>query len=209
MLEFTNIDISEFIPENFLTLSINIGDFTDEYISTKYTPELVQKLISRRNDLALLEQSINNPKFSISIKQDIYITKKRNSADLTVAIDKDADDKVRIVKELKDPNNTHNFSFSNIIEAINDRIASERIPFKCIIKSTGIERDKFNKSDLSLFIKFYDIKNNPELTYAHKKNGQITMYTYSPKLISFIIEQTKNNPGGIIADIKERQSINH
>ena len=77
------------------------------------------------------------------------------------------------------------------------------------MKSKGIERDRFNKSDLSLFIKFYDIKNNPEFTYAHTKNGQITMYTYSPKLINFITDQIKNNPGGIIAEIKERQSVNH
>ena len=68
MNEFHEIDVAEDIPDNFLTLSINVGDFSDESIRAKYAPELAKKLIERRNDLALLEQQEDNPKFSISIR---------------------------------------------------------------------------------------------------------------------------------------------
>lgn len=53
----------------------------------------------------------------------MYITKKKGSADFTVAIDSGSGNKVKVVKELKDPSNTHNFSFGNIVGAVNNRLA--------------------------------------------------------------------------------------
>lgn len=203
MFEFASIDVAENIPDNFLTLSINIGDFSDDSIKTKYDSELARKLISRRNDLALLEKEENNPKFSISIRQEIYITKNKKTADLTVSIAKDTDSKVRILKELKDPSNTHNYAFSNVVDAVNERLLSEKIPFSYIPKSTNITRNRFNKSDLNLFIRFYGLKDDKKYAYAHKTDGHEPTYSYSPKIIDFIIEQIKNDPSGIIDKIKE------
>ena len=206
MFEFFNIDVAENIPDNFLTLSINIGDFSDESINAKYDQELAKKLISRRNDLAILEKEENNPKFSISIRQDIYITKNKKNADLTVAFAKESDSKVRVVKELKDPSNTHNFAFSNVVKSVNDRILSEKIPFSYITKSTGVERNTFNKSDLILFMNFYGLKNDAAYSYAHKTEGHDPTYSYSPKIVDFIVEQIKKDPQGIIDTLKNQSS---
>lgn len=200
--ELFHIDIAADIPNNFLTLSINVGDFSDDSVRAKYDPDLAKKLISRRNDLALLEKENNNAKFSISIRQDIYLTKNKKNADITVAIDSGSDPKVRIVKELKDPSNTHNYSFSNIVREVNARIVSDSIPFECVIKSKDERRHNFNKTDLNLFMKFYDLKNNADYAYAHRTDGREATYSYSPKVIDFIVEQIKKDPKGIIQKLK-------
>lgn len=202
MFDFFSVDVAENIPDNFLTLSVNLGDFSDETINAKYAPDLAKKLIERRNDLALLEQQEDSHKFSISIRQDVYITKNEKNADLTVAIAKDADSKVKIIKELKDPSNTHNLAFSDIVEGVNRRIASEKIPFSVVIKSTGATRTKFNKYDLDLFIKFYELKNNQTYAYAHKTDGHAPTYSYSQRTIDFVVEQIKKDPADVIDKLK-------
>jgi len=202
MNEFHQLDVAASIPENFLTLSVNVGDFTNESIRAKYSPELAEKLIGFRNDLAILEREENNPKFSISIEQRVYVTKKQNSADFTIAIDNKSQNKIKMIKELKDPSNTHNYSFNNVLDAINSKIESEKIPF-IFTKPTGEVRRTVTKNDLTLFMKFYDIKNNVTYCYAHKTNGKIVYYTYAPALVDFIILQIKNDPVGVIGKLKK------
>lgn len=202
MNEFHSIDVADSIPENFLTLSVNIGDFTDETIRAKYSPELAEKLISFRNDLALLEQEENNPKFSISIEQKFYITKKKDSADFTVAIDSKAGSKVKVIRELKDPSNTHNFSFGNIVKSVNKRITSDNIPFSHS-KKDGDARKIFTTGDLTLFINFFNLKDDTQYSYAHKSDGKVISYSYSPVLVEFILDQIKKDPSKVISKLNK------
>lgn len=203
MNEFHGVDIAENIPDSFLTLSVNIGDFTDEVIRAKYSTELAEKLISYRNDLAVLEKEESNPKFSIGIRQEVYITKKKGSADFTVAVDNGSGNKVKIVKELKDPSNTHNFSFGNVVKTVNSRITSEGIAFS-YTNSAGQTRTTINKADLGLFVNFYDVKANSAYCYAHKTDGKISHYSYSSALIDFILAQIKKDPTGVIEALKSK-----
>lgn len=197
MKEFHAIDVADVVPENFLTLSVNIGDFTNESIRAKYTPELAEKLISYRNDLAILEREENNPKFSISIEQRFYITKQKNQADFTIAVDSSSSNKIKVIRELKDPSNTHNFSFSNVVKTIDSRIENDNISFSHN-KPNGEMRTSFTKNDLTLFIKFYILKNEILYSYAHKTDGKITGYTYAPALVDFIIDKIKKDPSEVI-----------
>lgn len=193
MNEFHDIDVADVVPENFLTLSINIGDFTNESIRAKYSSALAEKLISFRNDLAILEKEENNPKFSISIEQKFYITKKKDAADFTVAIDSTSTNRMRKIRELRDPSNTHNFSFSNVVNTVNNRLAAEGIAFSHA-KPNGEVRNSFTSNDLTLFIKFYDLKNDATYSYAHKTDGKTTHYSYSSALIEFIVDKIKKDP---------------
>ena len=201
MNEFHGVDIAENIPDSFLTLSINIGDFTDEAVRAKYSTELAEKLISYRNDLAVLEKEESNPKFSIGIRQDVYITKKKGSADFTVAINSGSGNKVKVVKELKDPSNTHNFSFGNIVGAVNNRLANDNISFSHT-KTNGEVRTVFNTNDLTLFINFYSLKDDINYAYAHKMDGRQPTYSYAPALVDFITSQIKKDPTGVIDALK-------
>lgn len=204
MNEFHSIDVAESIPNNFLVLSVNIGDFTDEVIRAKYSIKVAEKLITYRNNLAILEKEENNQKFSIGIRQNLYITKKKDSADLVVAVDNSSDNKVKVVKELQDPSNTHNLSFKNIVDAVNKRLKNDKILFS-YIKPDGSKRAVFNTNDLTLFIKFYNIKSDKTYAYAHKTDGREPTYSYSPALVEFIVNQIKKDPNGIIDAIKSKK----
>lgn len=204
MNEFHKVDIADSIPESFLTLSVNIGDFTDDTVRAKYTPELAEKLITYRNDLALLEKEENNPKFSISIEQKFYITKKKGSADFVIAIDGKSNNKVKTIRELKDPSNTHNFSFGNVVKTVNTRLASDGIAFAYTSPNNQV-RTSFNRSDLTLFINFYSLKGNETYSYAHKTDGKITGHTYAPALVDFILDQIKKDPSGVIEALRTKE----
>jgi len=201
MNEFHSVDIAENIPESFLTLSVNVGDFTDEVLRAKYSAELAEKLITNRDDLAILEKEENNPKFSIGIRQEIYITKKKGSADFVVAYDSKSGNKVRTIKELQDPGNTHNYSFGNTVKEINKRLQNDKIPFS-YSKSNGETRTSFTAGDLTLFMKCYDIKSNKTYCYEHKSDGRVISYSYAPSLTEFILALIKENPKGVIDALK-------
>ena len=201
MNEFHSVDIAENIPKSFLTLSMNVGDFSDEALRAKYSAELAEKLITNRDDLAILEKDENNPKFSIGIKQEIYITKKKGSADFIVAYDNTSGNKIRTVKELQDPGNTHNYSFGNIVKEINKRLQNNKISFSHQ-QPNGVKRTSFTKGDLTLFIKCYDIKSDKKYCYAHKSDGKVISYSYAPSLTEFILSLIKENPNGLIEKLK-------
>lgn len=78
----------------------------------------------------------------------------------------------------------------------------EKIPFECAIKSKGEKRNIFNKTDLILFIKFYDLKNDKNYSYAHKTDGRKATYSYSPKIVDFIVEHIRKDPTGVIQKLK-------
>ncbi len=82
----------------------------------------------------------------INIKQNLYITKKKSEADFIVSICADSDTKVAPLKELKDPSDTHKYSFRNVVTAIQERLKKEHV--KLGYKSG------FNQYVLSLIIDF-------------------------------------------------------
>lgn len=197
--DFHNVDITESIPQNFLTLSVSLDDLSDEQIRAKYSPQLAEKFIIDRNDIEVLTQNTNH-KFAITIQQNLYITKKKKEADFVVSVTRDADAKGKIIKELRDPSNTHKFSFKHLIEEINKQLSNQSIPFSHP-SSTGVHREKFNTHDLNEFIKFYDMKGNQKYAYEHLI-GNNQQYSYSLEAANFIVEEIKKRPNGIIADIR-------
>ena len=124
---FHGKDISDTIPQNFLTIHANFEPLTNEQIRLKYPAEIAQKFIQTANEIDVLSDEYNSEKFSINIAQKLYITRKKDDADFTIAIDKNSDNHVEIVKELKDPSNTHKYSYNNVITAVSERLAKQHI----------------------------------------------------------------------------------
>lgn len=201
MRDFHNIDISEGIPDMFFILPIDTNEISEEEIYAKYPDNIAARLINHRDLLAKLEKTENNPKFSIGVTCKAYITKDKESADTIIAIDNNSSSKTKILRELKDPSNTHNHSFCNIVSAVNRRIKDEKIPFEHT-GTNGEVRAIFNRNDLSLFIKKYDLRKDEKYTYNHKVNGKNFSYSYSSALIDFIVESIKKDPKGIIGNLK-------
>lgn len=191
---FHNIDISNYISQNFLTITANYEPLSNEQIRLKYPPEIAERFIQQSNQIDVLTQEYDSDKFAIPIKQNLYITKKKDEADFVIAMASESPNKVAIVKELKDPANTHKYAFNNVIAVVNNRLSKSNIKLGY--------KNSFNSYVLNLFIEFYDIKSDNKYSYKHSL-GNSTSYTYSERLIDFIINEIKKNPDGFVESLKK------
>ncbi|MDC7289550.1 DUF3644 domain-containing protein [Blautia schinkii] len=194
IMAFHNIDMTTIIPQNFLTLSVSMKALNESEIIARYPEEISRKLLSANKTISGAIES-NNAKFAIRIEHYHYITKNKDKATSIIGIDNNADAKVKIVKELKDPNVTHKYSSSNCIEEIRERLKRSNT----ILKFKGEEKN-FNSYHFNLFCKYYGIKKNPKLCYQH----QLThTFGYSIQTIDFIVEEIKKDPDMIIQNLRD------
>lgn len=191
---FHNIDVTEKIAQNFLTISASYEPLSNEQIRLKYSPEIAEKLIRQVTEIDVLTDEYKSDKFAIEIKQNLYIVKKREDADFAVSIAKDADTPVEIIKDVKDPSTTHPISYKSVIKIVVDRLNKKNIE---IVYPSG-----FNKYVLNLFMDFYNVKSDPKFSYAHKI-GEKLQYTYSQQLVEFIVAEIKKDPQRIVESLRK------
>lgn len=196
MMAFHNIDMTTLIPQNFLTLSTNMKALDESEIIAKYPEEIATKLLDVKNNLDELSDG-NNAKFAIRIEHHHYITKKKEAATSFVGIDNSANAKVKIIKEMKDPNNTHNYTTKLCINTVRDRLCKENI----VLFYNGTEA-KFNKFHFQNFIKHFGVKENEKFCYIHKQFSQ-PQYSYSQQAVDFIVDELKKDPTNILNNIKK------
>lgn len=195
---FHRISIADHISQNFLTITSNYEPLDNEQIKLKYAPEVAEKLIQQANEIDVLNEAYDSDKFAINVRQNLYITKKRNDSDFVVSIEKDSKNKVEIVKELKDPSDTHKYSYQSVLTVVSERMHKENL---------RIDYQKgFNTYVLNMFIDFYDIKHEPRYAYKHTI-GKQEQYTYSQQFIDFIIGEIKKNPDTFVESLKQRKKI--
>lgn len=194
MLRFQKRDITKYISQDFLTIAARYEPLTNEQIKIKYPPEIAQKLIQQSNEIDVLNKEYNSDKFAINVAQNLYITKKKKDADFTVKIEKNSDNPVAIVKELKDPSDTHKYSYNSVITAVNERLNKKDIRL-------GYKHG-FNQYVLNMIIEFYAIKKNPKYAYEHIIGRQHS-FTYSQQFVEFIVGEIKKNPKYFVESLKK------
>lgn len=186
---FHNVDMTEIIPQNFLTLTVSYNALNVDEIRTKYPAEIAERLIGVNEDLKPVIND-NNDRFAIRVDHHYYITKDRNKATASVKIDNAADIPVKILKQMQDPNDTYKYTAKKCCAEINRRL--DRL---------GINLE-FNMYHFNLFCKYYDIKNNNKLCYISKMFSQ-PQYSYSIQTIDFIVDEIKKDPENIIQNLKQ------
>ena len=194
LLRFHNQDITQHIAQNFLTISAIYEPLSNEEIRIKYPAEIAEKFIQQANEIDILSNEYNSDKFSIGIKQNLFITKKKKEANFTVAICKESENKVAIIKEPKDPSETHKYSYANVITVVEERLKKQNIKLNY--------KKGFNQYVLNLIIDFYKIKDEPKYSYCHKI-GNSTHYTYSEQFIEFILSEIKKDPHNFVESLKK------
>lgn len=196
MMEFHHIDMTTVVPENFLTLTANVRALTTTEIRAKYPKEIAERFLSITADISS-EISRNNSDFAIRIDHRYFITKNKSEATEILAVSKDADSKVQIIKELKDPNDSFKYTAKKCIKEINNRLIRAKVQ---LIYQGNVAA--FNMYHFDLFNKYYGIKANEKLCFTFKVNSAPT-YSYSIQAIDFIVEEIKKDPENIIQRLKE------
>lgn len=190
MMDFHGFDITTLIPQNFLTLNVSMQAIESSKIIAKYPEEIAKKLIDKIDEIELLS-SRNNEKFALKIEHHHFLVKDKSKATSMVKIDKNADSNVKIIKDLKDPNLTHPYSFSRIVKSVTKRLARE-----------GIDMT-FNRHTFSLFIKKFDLKSNEVYCYSFTTGEKSLTYKYSQQVVDLIVDQIKKDPENIIEYLKK------
>lgn len=165
MQMFHNVDMTEVIPQNFLTLTVSMKALDESMIRAKYPEEIANKIILTNEQLEPMIAE-NNQAFAIKVEHLHFITKDKTQATSFVHVDKNAEAGVKIIKELKDPNNTHKYTMKTAIKEITRRLQLVGTDFN------------MNQYIFDLFNKVYGIKENEEFCYVHRQYAQPS-YTYS------------------------------
>jgi hypothetical protein len=189
MQEFHGVDMTEVIPQNFLTLAVSMKALDENVIRAKYPEEIANKMISTEEQLRPMIEE-NNQGFAIKIEHLHFITKDKNQATSFVHVDKNAETGVKIIKELKDPNNTHKYTMKTALKEINRRLQ---------LADTKLE---MNQYIFVLFTKVYGIKENEKFCYVHKQYAQPS-YTYSMQAIELIVNEIMKDPEHIVDNLKK------
>lgn len=201
MLRFHNVDVTDLISLNFLNLVVKEKALDENEIKAKYSDKIAKKLLDYNSKIQpMIEES--NSSFAIKIIHNHYLTKDKDKATDFVAIDKNADTKAMIIKELKDPNETHKYTAKKLYKEVNRQL--KKLNIKLLYKG---EEKEFNRYHFNLLCKYYNIKDNPKWCYLHTQFANPN-YTYSIQAIEFIVEEIKKDPENIIGNIKERLKKN-
>ena len=190
---FHKIDVTENVSINFLNLVVKEKALNENEIKAKYTDKIAMKLIN--SNLKLQNLTNNNPRFSISINHYYYITKNKDKATDIIAIDKNSDTKALIFKELKNPNDTHQYTAQNLCLEVQLRL--KKLGINLLFNK---EIKQFNKVHFDWFCKYYDIKRNERWCFVMKQFKQ-PKYTYSIQAIEFIVEEIRKDPDNILDNI--------
>ncbi|HGD9417247.1 TPA: DUF3644 domain-containing protein [Streptococcus agalactiae] len=191
---FHSRDVTKAISQNFLTITATYEPLSNEQIRLKYPAEIAEKFIQQANAIDVLVTEYNSDKFAIGIKQNLYITKKKSEADFIVSIANQSPSQVAILKDLKDPSETHKYSYANIISVVNDRLNKKNIKLNY--------KSGFNQYVLTLVIDFYSIKSDEKYSYCHKIDKS-EHYTYSQKFVDFIISEIEKDPQHFVESLKK------
>lgn len=197
MMAFHSIDMTSIIPQNFLSLSVSMKALSETEIIAKYPEEIANKMLDMKNKIDELSLNTNNAKFAIRIEHHHYITKNKNKATSFIKIDSTAEPSIKIVKEVKDPNNTHGLTAKACITKIKERLSRERID----LYYNGI-LVKFTSFHFTNFCKHYGIKENERFCYVHKQFST-PQYSYSLQTVEFIVDELKKDPKNILNNIKK------
>lgn len=196
MMAFHQIDMTTIIPQNFLSLSVSMNALNDSEIVAKYPEEIATKILTAKDAIDHLSSQTND-KFAIKIEHFHYLTKDKNKATSYVNVTKNADVSVKIVRDVKDPNNTHKYTTKTCIVKIKENLTKGNIKLLY-----GGNSAKFTSFHFTNFCKHFGLKENDKYCYVHRQ-FTTPQYSYSQQAIDFIVEELKKDPDNILDNIKK------
>lgn len=196
---FHNIDITDSIPQNFLTLSVSMNILTNEQIRGKYSKEMAERLITNKNEIDFLIDNNSSSDLSIPIRHEFVQIKDKKAADFTYSISPDADEKAKIITKLQNPNDKYRLTRKNVIDSVNKQLTAKNVPFTY---STTKGENKFNEYTLNKLMSFYNLDSSEKYCFKFGATRR-----YSQQLVDFLVNEIKKN-SNIIENIIEKISSN-
>ncbi|WP_246117053.1 DUF3644 domain-containing protein [Shouchella miscanthi] len=192
--EFHNFDVTTLIPQNFLTLNVSMEAIDNSKIIAKYPEEIAKKIIDVNEEISYLSKKSNaHGKFAIVIEHQHFLVKDKSKATSFVGIDNNSDVKIKVLREIKDPNKTHPHSAKNCINSLKKRLGKSEIEF-------GINMHVF-----LLFVDYFELKSDEAYCFQFQsgESGKQVIYRYSQRTIDLIYKEIEADPEYIYDKLKE------
>lgn len=193
--ELHGIEISEIVPENFLTLSVSISQTSEKEIKGKYSDKISEKLIELNQKAKKNFGQASNNQFAISINHYHYLTKNNSENVSSFRFAKDADDAIHIIKQKQDPNLTHPYNAKRMYELLNKRLDSQGVRLMFKGKPT-----KINQFHFSNLCRYYGIKSDERYCYQYTLS-KFPQFSYSQSALDYLFEILEKNPSKILDGI--------
>lgn len=202
LMAYFNVDITERLGSNFLTLSVRLSDIDENEIKARYPSTIVSKLLHTKEDIENSLPDNGQDKYAIKVTHDWALVKNPKHATATFSISASADEATYIMKQTIDPQSSYPFKTKKCIDLINKWIRGEGIPF---VSPARLEEEpgRFNTNHFDLFCKFYNIKENDVYTYCYNLNSNPS-YSYNQKLIEFMKNEIRKDPEHIIQSLRAK-----
>jgi len=199
LMEFHGRSVSELIPENRLALAIKRGAIMPEVIRTKYDPAVAQALLSRSRAVAEEVGHEGNQRIAATYETTLRIVRKQNDADLNVYIQREADNGITIVKDIKDVVSYYPYTAGNATKKIDSLLRNRGVVFKF----NGQVKEKFTTHAFQLFVKCYEMKGDERYSYDRKTRGEkVNNWIYSEQAVEFIAQQVALDPENCLDRLK-------
>lgn len=202
MYDYFNINISEYIKNDLLSLFVNNRSVNKQEILSKYGEGITT--LFEEKETELLNAISNNGDNSIASKVEINISRisDKSKADyLFYATNNPKDKNVVYVDREIDYNKNYPYTHNKICAEINSIIIKNNIAFTPIrepqIKPDGTMSPIFTTACFDLLLKEYNIKNNKDYCVSFE-NGKGFVYKYSGKLITYFISLITENKDIVI-----------
>lgn len=198
MLEFHDFDITEVVPQNFLTLSTSMKALSETEFAAKYPEAIVNRFITLKNSVAEITAKTNE-KFAITINVNHYQTKNPKLADSVYRIAKEGEIPVALIKDVKDPSNVYRFTTTAAISTIKTMLKKNHV----VLLYRG-NPTVFNNYHFINFVKHFGVKQNERFCWAYKIQAS-PQYSYSQQAIDFIYDELAKDPDHILDRIKTKK----
>ena len=200
MAAFHNVDMTDYVPLNFLTLSVSMTEINEQTIRAKYSNAMVNKFMSLKKGIDELSDTTNN-KFAIRVEHHFFIEKDKNKATDTIRIDSNSSNVGKIITKLQDPAQSHQYTQTSLIKTLTSRLQKEEI---CLFyKGNQVTFNKFHFENLC---KYFGIKETEKFCYAYKAH-KIPQYTYSQYAVDFLLKEIKKDPMNILDNVAKKKSL--
>jgi len=190
LFQFHGIDITQRISQNFLTLPTSIEELNANEIRARYSSPVSGKLLNLSETIEK-EMEENNAAYGIKIIHYDYLTKNRAEATDLFHIAADGEKPAIVIKELKNPNETHKYNATKCIEEINTRLKKKGL-------SVVIHMTHFTN-----IVKYYHLKDDQRFCYKFQIS-KTPQYGYSQQTIDFIVGEISKDPENILENIKQQ-----
>ena len=198
MFTYLNVNISEYIKSDFLSLFANNSHIQEGQILSKYGEDMKNIFDKKMQDINDVQTDNPDAEIGYTVNVNLRRVSNKNIADFTFYASKNPKDiNVKYIERPIDLNQNYPLNHHKVANEIDKKIKQEKIAFNPLREPTITEKNPnpniFTTACLDMIIKKYKIKENEE--YCQKvENGNQPICKYSRKLIEFVIVNIMGDP---------------